>query len=208
MKTAVKVFLIISIVSASLCILLGIVLGSLFIGMRHIIADGMYIADEYYDDFDDDYYDSDDFIFDDGYYYDDDYFYYEYDEEYVDVEQIVAIAESGLIIVGVLMLIVYGAIGGVQLGLSIAALKKLNGSKCSADFSTGWRVVVLLFVNLIAGILLLCMKDKDFAEIKTDNGGNAYTVDDLFKYKELLDAGAITQQEYDEIKSRVLGKDK
>ena len=48
--------------------------------------------------------------------------------------------------------------------LGIIALKKLKAAKCKADFSTGWSVVVLLLVNLIAGILLLVMKDADFAE--------------------------------------------
>ena len=48
--------------------------------------------------------------------------------------------------------------------LGIIALKKLNAAKCKADFSTGWAIVVLLLVNLIAGILLLVMKDEDFAK--------------------------------------------
>lgn len=48
--------------------------------------------------------------------------------------------------------------------LGVIALKKLKNAQVKADFSTGWSVVVLLLVNLIAGIILLCMKDKDFAE--------------------------------------------
>lgn len=32
-------------------------------------------------------------------------------------------------------------------------LKKLN----TGEMSTGWKVCVLLFVNIVAGILLLCM---------------------------------------------------
>ena len=48
--------------------------------------------------------------------------------------------------------------------LGALALKKLKAAQTKADFPTGWAVVVLLLVNLIAGIILLCMKDKDFAE--------------------------------------------
>lgn len=48
--------------------------------------------------------------------------------------------------------------------LGVIALKKLKTAQKKADFSTAWSVVVLLLVNLIAGIILLCMKDKDFAE--------------------------------------------
>jgi Sec-independent protein secretion pathway component TatC len=46
--------------------------------------------------------------------------------------------------------------------LGAIALKKLKAANCKADFSTGWSIVVLLLVNLIAGILLLVMKDEDF----------------------------------------------
>lgn len=52
--------------------------------------------------------------------------------------------------------------------LGAIALKKLNKAEKKADFSTGWSVVVLLFVNVIAGILLLVMKDEDFAEKKAE----------------------------------------
>jgi hypothetical protein len=47
--------------------------------------------------------------------------------------------------------------------LGIIALKKLNAAKKKEDFSIGWAIVVLL-VNLIAGIVLLVMKDEDFAK--------------------------------------------
>ncbi len=37
----------------------------------------------------------------------------------------------------------------------IIGLKKLN----NGEMTTGWKVLILLFVNVIAGILLLCDKD-------------------------------------------------
>lgn len=48
--------------------------------------------------------------------------------------------------------------------LGIIALKKLNAAKSKAEFPIGWSIVVLLLVNLIAGIVLLVMKDEDFAK--------------------------------------------
>ena len=37
----------------------------------------------------------------------------------------------------------------------IIGLKKLK----NGEMTTGWKVMILLFVNVIAGILLLCDKD-------------------------------------------------
>ncbi len=51
--------------------------------------------------------------------------------------------------------------------LGAIALKKLKKAEKKADFSIGWSIVVLLLVNLIAGVVLLCMNDSHFAENKT-----------------------------------------
>lgn len=48
--------------------------------------------------------------------------------------------------------------------LGAIALKKLKTAQSKADFGTGWSVAVLILVNLIAGILLLVMKDEDFKQ--------------------------------------------
>ena len=48
--------------------------------------------------------------------------------------------------------------------LGLVALKKLKTATSKAEFGTGWSVVVLILVNIIAGIILLCMKDADFAQ--------------------------------------------
>lgn len=50
--------------------------------------------------------------------------------------------------------------------LGIIALKKLNKAEKKDDFGIGWGVVVLIFVNLIAGIVLLCMNDENYADGK------------------------------------------
>ena len=48
-----------------------------------------------------------------------------------------------------------GALAIFPIILGAIALKKMK----EGPLSTGWKVVVLLFVNMIAGILLLCQKD-------------------------------------------------
>ena len=51
---------------------------------------------------------------------------------------------------------VLGACAIVPLVLGRIALNKMK----EGPLSTGWKVVVLLFVSLIAGILLLCQNDQ------------------------------------------------
>ncbi len=43
-------------------------------------------------------------------------------------------------------------------GIALSKMKK-------NELTTGWKVCVLLFVNLIAGILLLCMPDEEVAAV-------------------------------------------
>lgn len=49
--------------------------------------------------------------------------------------------------------------------LGAIALSKMKKATCKADFGTGWAIVTLIFVNIIAGIILLVMKDEDYAKI-------------------------------------------
>ena len=49
--------------------------------------------------------------------------------------------------------------------LGAIALSKLKKATCKDDFGTGWAIVTLICVNLIAGIILLVMKDEDYAKI-------------------------------------------
>lgn len=48
--------------------------------------------------------------------------------------------------------------------LGAIALKKLKTAEKADDFGIGWKIVVLLFVNIIAGIILLVMKDADYTK--------------------------------------------
>ncbi len=48
--------------------------------------------------------------------------------------------------------------------LGAIVLKKMKTAQKADDLSIGWKIVTLLFVNLIAGIVLLVMKDADYAK--------------------------------------------
>lgn len=50
----------------------------------------------------------------------------------------------------------------ISLVLSIVCFKKLNNA-IGKKGMVAWGVVTLLFVNLISGILMLCMDDIDYA---------------------------------------------
>lgn len=64
------------------------------------------------------------------------------------------------IIIGMVLqcLMIYPVIVGA------IVLSKLKKATSKADFGIGWGIVTILFVNVIAGIILLVMKDEDFAK--------------------------------------------
>lgn len=116
--------------------------------------------------------------------------------------------------------IITAIFGVVQLALSFAALKHFNAAQCASDIKTGWKVVTLLFVNLVAGILMFCLKDEHFdgyysyssssegdyspssqpSAAPAASGNLDELSTRLAKLKELYDSGAITQEEYDKQK--------
>ena len=88
---------------------------------------------------------------------------------------------------------------------------------------TAFKICMLLFVNLVAGILLLCDKGNGYQEVFSDPAQtsnlqtsnmetpNAQTpkqpqnvAKELKGYKELLDCGIITQEEFEEKKKELL----
>jgi len=109
---------------------------------------------------------------------------------------------------GIVLFVIYGILGGLFVGLGFKALKLINNAKRADDISTGWKVVILLFVNTIAGILLLCMKDADFdpqlAEPHRQTVQPNADLERIAKLKAMLDDGIITQEEYDRQKDRIL----
>ena len=78
------------------------------------------------------------------------------------------------------------------------------------EYSLGWMSFILIAVNNISTALALLEK---FRKIKTLSitpkdhlaSKNVHSLDELSIYKELLDAGALTQEEFDEKKKQILG---
>ncbi len=189
MKTATKVFLILTIISAAIMMLLGLFMFAGGIGIT--ISESAYT--------------------------------------YPDYEALGA---------GITLMIgggIYFLAPLVGLIISAVALSKLDKANRADDISTGFKVVVLIFSNIISGILLLCMKDEDFdsslryarpvppppppygqapynqppsgeptsyARQETPKSENL--VETLTKYKQLLDMGAITEEEYNKLKRELL----
>ena len=105
-----------------------------------------------------------------------------------------------------LMGFMYLLVSVLPIIFSAVGLKKLSAARCAADISTAWKVLILLFGSLVAGILLLCMKDSDFSGVAPAPALTpANNYDSLVKLKELLDMGAITQEEFEAKKREILG---
>ena len=57
---------------------------------------------------------------------------------------------------------VCGAITILPLSFGGLALSKMKKATCKKDL-TVWAILNLLFCNVIGGVLMLCLKDEDFA---------------------------------------------
>jgi hypothetical protein len=79
--------------------------------------------------------------------------------------------------------------------------------KLKANNSVGWAIIALIFTGVIPGILLL-ISNSAISELsgKTVNtsGMGSDSIDNLKRLKDLLDSGAITQEEYDEQKKKIM----
>ena len=106
-----------------------------------------------------------------------------------------------------ILFIVYGAMGGLVVGFVFKALKLVNNAKRANDISLGWKVVILLLVNQIAGIILLCMKDTDFdpqlAQPQPQQLPNA-DLERIANLKTLYDNGALSEEEFTQLKHKII----
>ena len=106
-----------------------------------------------------------------------------------------------------ILFIVYGAMGGLVVGFVFKALKLVNNAKRADDISLGWKVVILLLVNQIAGIILLCMKDTDFdpqlAQPQPQQLPNA-DLERIANLKTLYDNGALSEEEFTQLKHKII----
>ena len=105
-----------------------------------------------------------------------------------------------------IMFIVYGAFGGLAVGFGFKALKLVNNAKRADDISLGWKVVILLLVNQIAGIILLCMKDTDFdPQLAQPQQLPNADLERIANLKTLYDNGALSEEEFTQLKRKIIG---
>ncbi len=101
----------------------------------------------------------------------------------------------------------------VPLIVGIFALNKLENAKKKEEL-TGMAVITLLFCSTIAGILMLCMSDKDLGNnnaqniVKTNNTNNFASPQDnmskisenIKKLKELKEQGILSEEEFEKLR--------
>ncbi len=115
-----------------------------------------------------------------------------------------------------LLIFIIGVVFLIPLILAILVLQRVSQMKGAADSgdiprlkelnSVGWAVIALLFAGIIPGILLLiangAINDLSTSPPTAYQGSN---YDQLAKLKSLLDSGAITQEEFEAQKKKLLG---
>lgn len=99
--------------------------------------------------------------------------------------------------------------GAISLIIAIFAYKHFMAAQCASDIKTSWKIITLIFVGLIQGILMFCIKDEHFPgyippQTVTENGDDYMT--QFAKLKELYDMGAITEEEYKQLKNDLFDK--
>jgi len=121
----------------------------------------------------------------------------------------------------VLLVVIVGIVFLVPLVLSILVLQRVDTMRSAAESgnvnklkemnSVGWAIIALLFAGVIPGIMLL-VADGAINELSTNPIGLSQSptvgqdsLDRLAKLKSLLDSGAITKEEYEAEKRKILG---
>lgn len=99
--------------------------------------------------------------------------------------------------------------GAISLIIAIFAYKHFMAAQCASDIKTSWKIITLIFVGLVEGILMFCIKDEHFPgyippQTVTENGDDYMT--QFAKLKELYDMGAITEEEYKQLKNDLFDK--
>ncbi len=114
-------------------------------------------------------------------------------------------AETAQTIMGVSSIIT----GALSIILAIFAYKHFMAAQCASDVKTGWKIVTLILVNLIAGILMFIIKDEHFPGYIAPQQQSVVSDDYLTQFaklKELYDSGAISEEEYTALKNNLFDK--
>lgn len=72
------------------------------------------------------------------------------------------------------------------------------------EWTIGWLYYIIIALHILTVILSLVVKYKKF-EDREAKANNSNTPEEIKKYKELLDSGVISQDEFDAKKKQLLG---
>ncbi len=112
--------------------------------------------------------------------------------------------ESGPALLFAIVFGVMTVVFALMLAYNIYFLNHFGKAIYKSDIKT-WQIVLLFFcANMVSGILLCCMNDNDFAPASAFLAKKPSPLDTIMKYKQLLDEGMITEEQYKEIKQKLL----
>lgn len=121
---------------------------------------------------------------------------------------------TDIILYIIIFSIIYAVIGSIIGYISFTILNEKGYSEKNGEKNYGF--VLGFFLSLIGLIICICkpslIKKEEQPKIDakpiqttTTISNEDKRIEQLKQYKELLDSGAITQEEYDEAKGRILG---
>ena len=91
--------------------------------------------------------------------------------------------------------------------LPIYALKRIDTAKSKKDLQV-WGIVILIFSNLVAGILILLIDDEELNGKAINNSNKQITTDELSnrleKLRRIKEEQNLTDEEYNELKKKVI----
>lgn len=120
--------------------------------------------------------------------------------------------ESDLI-ASIILLVVVVALCAVLCCINIIVgritLRKMENAK-SKDELFSISIICLIFCSIVSGIILLCLDENEFEEGKKIESGvsNLEALETkLNKLKSLKESGAISEEEYNELRKRTIEKE-
>ena len=91
--------------------------------------------------------------------------------------------------------------------LPIYALRRIDTAKSKKDLQV-WGIVILIFSNLVAGILILLIDDEELNRKAINNSNKQITTDELSnrleKLRRIKEEQNLTDEEYNELKKKVI----
>ena len=91
--------------------------------------------------------------------------------------------------------------------LPIYALKRIDTAKSKKDLQV-WGIIILIFSNLVAGILILLIDDEELNRKAINNSNKQITTDELSsrleKLRRIKEEQNLTDEEYNELKKKVI----